>query len=221
MIEVEIKLKIDDKEKVLSKLIEMGFVSNGIVTETDTYYDTKSGDIRQDDKALRIRTTTGITTGTDTITPRTTTGTTTGTDTITPTMGTDTITFCQLNFKDKKFDNKSMTRPEYETEISDPVAIEKILNSLGYFSVIPKVAKSRHQLSYKNIHACLDTVDGLGEYLELESIVEEASMKASALHDIELILHQLGYKMEDTTTVSYLSALQGICNGGCKKTVRK
>lgn len=196
MIEVEIKLKIDDKEKVLSKLIEMGFVSNGIVTETDTYYDTKSGDIRQNDQALRIRTTTG----TDTITPRATTG-------------TDTSTFCQLNFKDKKFDNKSMTRPEYETDISDPVAIEKILNSLGYFSVIPKVAKSRHQLSSKNIHACLDTVDGLGEYLELESIVEEESMKASALHDIELILHQLGYKMEDTTTISYLSALQGICNG--------
>ena len=54
---------------------------------------------------------------------------------------------------------------------------------------------------------CLDEVEGLGTFLELEIMAEDESSKASALEKIERILKELGYEMEETTRVSYLTQL--------------
>ena len=181
MIEVEVKLKIENIDALKLKLQNIGFTQCEIIKEIDIYFDNRSGDIRLNDSALRIR------------------------ETINE---TDNTRFCQLNYKGKKFDNKSMTRLEYETEVADASATEKILNGLGYYSVEPKVIKIRHAYKSSQMNACLDQVDGLGDYLELEMIVENESERGTAFDCIEETLTKLGYNLEDTTTVSYLSALQ-------------
>lgn len=191
MIEVEVKLKIENIESVKNKLVQLGFIEQDTVTETDTYFDSKNSDIRNNDRALRIRETVNHTNGSR---------------------------FCQINFKDKKYDNKSMTRPEFETVVQDAEAITNILSGLGYYPVEPKVIKLRRELNLEthSVNACLDTVEGLGDYLELEICLEnEASnnpssilSKDDALNIINGILTRLGYSMEDTTTVSYLGALE-------------
>lgn len=185
MIEVEVKLKINDVQAIQSKLISLGFIECATITESDTYFDNKCGDIRGGDRALRIRETRNHQTS---------------------------ETYYQINFKDKKYDNTSMTRPEFETEVGDADAITHILGSLGYYPVEPRVIKLRREFKKDNMNACIDTVENLGDYLELEIITEAPESKDQELSKIEHILLKLGYNMSDTTTTSYLTALQTLNN---------
>lgn len=181
MIECEVKLKIENPAEIKRNLISLSFLEYDSLTETDKYFDTPNGEIRSNDRALRIRETINHTTGN---------------------------TYCQVNFKDKKLDSKSMSRHEYENEIDNAATMEKILNCLGYFAVSPIVIKNRTLLRTSSINACIDSVDGLGDYLELEAIVSTENEKEKELTRIEDILSKLGYSLSDTTTTSYLSALQ-------------
>ena len=53
-------------------------------------------------------------------------------------------------------------------------------------------------------------MEGLGEYLELEILVEQEEDRQQALQQIEERLLSLGYSMQDTTRISYLSMLEKI-----------
>lgn len=183
MIEVECKLKIDNKVAIECKLKELGFILVDNLTEVDRYFDNLKGDIKANDSALRIR----VTTNNDT-----------------------NDSSAEINFKGPKLDNVSVSRPEYETIVDDAPATEKILNSLGYYPVKPIVEKQRTTYSCNDMTACLDSVKGLGDFLELEVLVCETSEKDSALLRIEEMLKVLGYNIADTTTKSYLSQLMGI-----------
>lgn len=187
MVEVEIKLKIDSVDTIKSKLLALGFAECGTLVETDTYYDNRNGDIRSSDNALRIRKTVNKETGSS---------------------------FAQINFKEKKLDNKSMSRHEYESDVTDADAMSHILEGLGYRPVSPLVIKTRRELKSSDINACIDTVEGLGDYLELETMTESEADRESALAKLEDILCKLGYGLSDTTTTSYLSALQNL-SGFC------
>ena len=56
--------------------------------------------------------------------------------------------------------------------------------------------------------ACLDHVEGLGDFLELEVIAEQESERKEILSKMEDLLAILGYHMSDTVQTSYLSMLQ-------------
>lgn len=182
MIEVECKLKIDDKVITESKLKELGFSLVNNLTEIDNYFDNSGGDIKGNDSALRIRVIINNNTG---------------------------ETTAEMNFKGPKLDKVSVSRPEYETIVDDAPATEKILNSLGYYAVKPTVEKLRKTYVRDDMSACLDSVKGLGDFLELEMLVNDKSEKDSALSRIEEMLNVLGYNISDTTTKSYLSQLMG------------
>ena len=64
--------------------------------------------------------------------------------------------------------------------------------------------------------ACLDSVHGLGDFLELEVLTDREEKRKQALGRIEDILEKLGYKISNTVRTSYLSMLQ---NQGEKRTV--
>lgn len=183
MIECEVKLKIENPIEIKRKILALDFTEYESLTETDTYFDNEKGDIRGNDKALRIR------------------------ETINHTKD---LTYCQINLKEKKLDNKSMSRHEFESDIAYADAMTRILEGIGYYPVSPQVIKHRTVLRSSFINACIDSVEGLGDFLELEAIVATEEQKESELMRIEGILISLGYSLKDTTTVSYLSALQNI-----------
>ena len=56
--------------------------------------------------------------------------------------------------------------------------------------------------------ACIDQVQNLGNFLELEIIIQEDEDKDEALRQIENVLLELGYSLKDTVRNSYLSMLQ-------------
>ena len=182
MIEVEVKLKIDNRTSVEEQLKDHGFCLHKRVKETDTYFDGGLYGIKKSGQALRVRKTVDYMTG---------------------------VEKSELNFKGAKIDTVSMARLELETEVENGDVAMKILEVIGFHKAEPRVIKERWLMSRDDLHACLDEVEGLGSFLELEIMVEDEGNRPEALGRIEEILEKLGYTMKDTTRVSYLGQLQG------------
>lgn len=188
MIEVEVKLKIDSAESIEKKLIELGFKKGQTLQEIDYYYNGVDRDFRASGEALRLRLVESLD----------------GSAVVADRPGEPLI---QMTYKGPKLDNVSMSRVEHQVNIDNFETMLSILSSLGYKPVEP-VIKLRRELFSEEICACVDTVDGLGDYLELEIMADKESHRENALDRISVVLKQLGYSISDTTTTSYLSMLE-------------
>ncbi len=177
--EIEMKLPVFSLEEIKEKLIWKGFREEATVRESDMYYNSEHHDVKKLGEALRIRKSTDLFNG---------------------------QTQAQLNFKGKKMDQVSMSRQEYETAVADPECTEKILIALG-FEPVAGVQKTRCYMKKNEMTACLDRVDGLGSFLELEVIASEESMREIYLREMERLLTELGLSMADTVRTSYLGML--------------
>ena len=180
-VEVEIKIKINDIEQLKEKLEEIEFQEEKIVLESDVYYTAAHHDFKKLDEALRVRTIENQRTKEKT---------------------------SVITYKGAKMDNKSMTRNELETEVKDAGICKNILESVG-FCPVPPVEKVRQYFHKDEVTACVDEVRNLGDYLELEIIVDNENQRETALGKLEVLLKELGYSMKDTTRISYLSMLMG------------
>lgn len=181
MIEAEIKLPVHDLEEISKQLTQKGFVPMSHVQERDTYFDDAKGRIRANGQALRIRKTLDVQTG---------------------------RTVAQINFKGRKLDPLTMTRQELESTVDEAEICSQILEAVGFHRVFPEVIKDRTMLRFGEMTACLDRVEGLGDFLELEILVEKEEQKEAAQRQIAAVLAMLGYSMPDTVRTSYLSMLQ-------------
>ena len=95
-----------------------------------------------------------------------------------------------------------------ETGVENGDTAERILCALGFMPVRPVVVKNRKILRNEDISVCLDDVQCLGAFLEIEIMVESEENRTAALSRIEKIIESIGYTMADTTRMSYLSQLQ-------------
>lgn len=180
MIEVEVKLPIYRRSTTEKALREMGFSPLDLIRESDIYFTSDFHDFMVRDEALRIRSSENLTLGT-----------------------------CSyaITYKGPKMDSVSMTRKELETGIEDPEIGRNIFIALGYRELTP-VNKLRQYYQLKEIHACVDQVEKLGSFLELEILAENEEARPAALKKIETILDGLGYSLSETTRYSYLYMLQ-------------
>ena len=179
MIEVEMKIKVNDKVKIEEKLLQHGFELGDMVSESDLYYDNTAHEMRINDKALRIRSCENLTAGSRE---------------------------SYLTFKGPKLDQISMTRKEVEIKIDDENSGKEFLKALGYQLIAP-VRKTRQYLYKGEITACIDQVENLGDFLELEIVTTEEE-RETALDTLVKLLNQLGYEAGETICTSYLSMLQ-------------
>ena len=181
-LEAEIKIPVNDLETVIKRLKQEGFQETEVCREEDTYFNSPYYDMKEKDKALRIRRSRNMQTGEE---------------------------WAQLNCKGAKLDQISMARKELETEIREPEIIEGILKELGFEPLSIQVIKTRRTLYNGEITAAADRVEGLGEFLELEIIAERENQREECLEKISRVLRAIGYKMEQTVRTSYLSMLFG------------
>lgn len=181
MIEVEVKLPITDPDMIRKKILEIGFKEACFVEERDTYFDNANGEIRANGEALRVRETKDQSTG---------------------------EIRAQINFKGKKLDAQTMTRKELETGVEDGEICRNILQAIGYSPGAPEVVKERQMLQKDGMTACLDHVYGLGDFLEIEILVDSETKREESLCQIEVILNRIGYQLSDTVRTSYLSMIQ-------------
>ena len=179
--EIEIKLPVNNLNQVKEQLLGKGFQEEATVRECDMYYNSVYHDVKQRGEALRIRKSTNLVTG---------------------------QSQAQINFKGKKIDSISMSRQEYETLVENPEAMEEILIALD-FRPVSGVQKTRCCLKRGKMTVCLDQVNDLGDFLELEMIASEKAMGEEYLKIMEGLLTELGLSMKDTVRTSYLSMLAG------------
>ena len=83
----------------------------------------------------------------------------------------------------------------------------QLITSLGYTKQYP-VIKHRQYFHKEQMTACLDQVEYLGDFLEIEMIVENEHEKEQALDEILEFLQKLGFLKEQLLRKSYLSMLQ-------------
>ncbi len=201
MIEVEIKLKINNKAEIEDALIEHGFKKATTSKEIDQYFNGARRDLRDTDEALRIRKTTRDD----------------GTCIIADGSPDDEL--ITLTYKGPKLDDVSMSRKEVQVNVSDYDGMVETLTALGYKPVMT-VSKTRVEYYSEEMCACLDEVEGLGSFIELEIIVDSEADRQGALDKIENELVALGYSMADTTTTSYLSMLEQRMNSDDEQIIR-
>lgn len=107
-----------------------------------------------------------------------------------------------LTYKGPKLDSVSKTRKEFETPVDEAATIE-ILHALG-FREAGVVRKKREVFSAGEITICLDAVEGLGEFLEVEIVAEnETELETSRAKLFEL-LKQFDAGEKDSIRTSYL-----------------
>ncbi len=80
-------------------------------------------------------------------------------------------------FTIKQPQNNEMDAIEHETEISDPQEFKEALNLMGYKKVV-EIRKTRKKAKYRDYEICLDEVEELGSFVEVEKITDEENSEA-------------------------------------------
>ena len=150
MYEVEQKHRVDDVRALEERLAERGVEIGPAVEQADRYFAHPCRDFAQTDEALRIRTVGGAS---------------------------------FVTFKGPKLDTTTKTRRELELPLhpsdADGLKHAELLQSLGFRPVLV-VHKRRRSFSIDvaghKIEGALDAVDGLGSYVELELMSDNAGL---------------------------------------------
>jgi adenylate cyclase class 2 len=118
---------------------------------------------------------------------------------------------CLLTYKGAAVDEQTGSKPETETGIADPGAMDQILLALGYAHL---VAFDKHCANYaftanrRRMLATLVAVPELdGTFIEVETLTGDQRDLSAALADIRTVLGQLGITDADLTTELYTDAV--------------
>ena len=104
-------------------------------------------------------------------------------------------------FTIKQPQSNEMDAIEHETIIADPVEFRKALELMGYHEAV-QVKKVRQKTSYNNWEVNLDEIEGLGSFIEVESITDESDAE-KVQNELFSFLQTLGVKPEDRTNHGY------------------
>lgn len=84
---------------------------------------------------------------------------------------------------------------ELELEISSRDTMEKMLALMGYKEAV-RIKKLRRKTKYQNWEICVDEVEGLGSFVELEELTEENDRVQEVQERMEIFLAKLGVDAE-------------------------
>jgi adenylate cyclase class 2 len=161
--EVEQKHRVDDSAALLRRLAQHGATLGPPIKQADEYFNHPCRDFTQTDEALRIRT-----------------------------VGDASV----VTYKGPKLDATTKTRRELELPLAVSHAeFAELLAALGFQPVLT-VRKSRRpfELDHRGqtVHCAWDEVGGVGTFIELELVADEAGLEearriiASLAVDLEL-----------------------------------
>jgi adenylate cyclase, class 2 len=150
MLEVEVKYRIADFNTLEKRLLEWGAKETEDREDNDTYFNAPHRDFAKTDEALRIRH-----------------------------IGRNNA----ITYKGPRTDKLTKTRTEIEISIESGDApardFANLLIALG-FRPTASVRKRRRVLEFSrdgfNVQACLDRVDEVGTFVELEIMAEESQL---------------------------------------------
>ncbi|MBZ6493789.1 class IV adenylate cyclase [Natrinema longum] len=177
MYEVEVKVPAD-LETVRDRLVALEATPRGAVVQVDTYYDAPHREFAETDEALRIRSE----------------------------RPEDGEAETRVTYKGPLVDEESKTREEVETTVGNGEKTDEILTNLG-FEPAATVRKDRERFALEEYTVTLDSVDDVGEYVEVETDVEAETDLEAAREGAYEVLERLGLDPDDQLRTSYLGLL--------------
>jgi adenylate cyclase, class 2 len=103
-------------------------------------------------------------------------------------------------FTVKKNRSNELDCIEKEVDVNNKNMLEEIIKLLGFKKTI-EVHKKRRKGNYRDYEICLDEVEGLGTYIEIEKMSEEDGNKVQ--NELCDFLKELGVKIEDRVLLGY------------------
>jgi adenylate cyclase class 2 len=186
--EVELKVRTAH-EPVRDALADRGISLGSRIGQADTYYDAPTRDFAETDEALRLRRMARMNEAVNrdvgaAVTAAVEEGQTT------------------LTYKGPRLGEGSKTREEIETSVGDGDAVATMLTRVG-FEEVATVRKIRERATIDAMTITLDTVAGLGEFVEVERTVSEDEIDA-ARSAVEACMAELGLDPSAGIRTSYL-----------------
>jgi len=174
----EVEVKVRaDHEAVRERLNDLDAHALGTVTQEDFYYDAPHRDFAETDEALRIRR-----------------------------ESDDDEAVEVVTYKGPLVEAESKTRKEHETVVGNGETVDELLSALGFESAA-RVHKQRDRYELDGYVVSLDTVTGLGEFVEVETEVDDEVDVESARVGAYDILRELGLDPDEQIRTSYLGLL--------------
>lgn len=174
----EVELKVRaDHGRVRERLETLAAEHLVSLRQADTYYDAPHRDFAATDEAVRVRE---------------------------ETRDGDSET--RITYKGPKIEAGSKTREELETTVGDGETARELFESLG-FEPVATVRKDREYFTVSGFTVTLDTVEDVGEFVEVETDVETADEVEPAREAAVELLADLGLDRDDQLRISYLELL--------------
>ena len=91
---------------------------------------------------------------------------------------------------------------EHETGVDDPDAVIAIVKELG-FVAFSDVSKIRQTGKLGEVGVCVDSMEGLGDFMELERLTDDNANPVIVTDDLWRIMARLGIHRDDEVTDGY------------------
>ncbi len=179
MKEIELKAQYDSSKRpeLEQYLKEHGFQEVCCFTQQDEYFNHPERDFRITDEALRIR----------------------------REQHDNEAVHCCLTYKGTNNSRIGQSRRELETRVEDEHKMRRILLALGFRSAA-EVKKRRKEYKKEDLTVCLDELDGLGSYVEIEVVLPETETGSESATENRLreFLSELSFIRPAIEPLTYL-----------------
>ena len=146
-VEIEAKMKLDNRAQLISRLQEIGSKPIAQIEELNTYFDTPNGDLKAADEGLRIRTE----------------------------KFSDGQVKTILTHKGPRAHGRLKSRTENEAEVTNAAHTTDLLKALGYTPVLT-FEKKRERWEVDGCRVEIDQLPHLGDYIEIEGPNDDVVM---------------------------------------------
>ena len=176
MREVEVKAHIRGEDALLKQLARLGGVLSEPITQEDTVYVKETGSINtflSNDHFLRIRKT------------------------------PERVIFTLKYHPGRTGNGDSLSMPiEHEVDVSNENELKEMLQLLGFVQALT-ITKTRRTAHVGEYEICIDEVEGLGSFIEVEKLLENEEDTEETIRDMKIFLESLGIAQEDIGVKRY------------------
>ncbi|MBH1956523.1 class IV adenylate cyclase [Candidatus Saccharibacteria bacterium] len=102
----------------------------------------------------------------------------------------------------KKSVTSQLDSIEHETIVDDPAELVQIIAQLG-FEAYSDLTKTRRKAKIGSIELCLDTVEGLGNFIEAEQLTDDTADYDTISQGLWRLLEKYGVSRVDEVTDGY------------------
>jgi adenylate cyclase class 2 len=87
---------------------------------------------------------------------------------------------------------------EFETEVADRAQMHEAIQHMGFYPTV-RIVKTRRTASHGEVSLCLDEVEYVGSFLEVEKIVGPGQSGEGVQAELHAFAGSLGVELERTT----------------------